>query len=79
MQNKPSKRRNRVKALIISSLLLASASAFASGKDSAGSSTPPCRPSWWYWGFVDSGGHGDNAGERVLMVCKNGKYVPAGG
>jgi hypothetical protein len=68
------KRRNRVKALIISLLLLASTSAFASEKNSAGSSTRPCRPGEWYWNFVDNGGNG--AGERVTIVCKNGKYVP---
>jgi hypothetical protein len=65
-----------MKALIISSLLLASASAFASGTNSAGSSTPPCRPGWWHWDFVDNDGNG--AGERLMVVCKNGKFVALG-
>ena len=65
-----------MKALIMSSVLLASASAFASGNNSAGSSTPPCGPGRWYWEFVDSGGNG--AGERLMMVCKNGKFLALG-
>ena len=65
-----------MKPLIISSLLLASASAFASGTNSAGSSTRPCRPGEWYWSLVDNGGNG--GGERVVMVCDNGKFVAPG-
>jgi hypothetical protein len=65
-----------MKALIVRSLLLATASAFASGKNSAGSSTGRCRPGEWYWVFVDNDDNG--VGERVMMVCKNGEFVPAG-
>jgi hypothetical protein len=63
-----------MKALIICSLLLATTNAFASGENSAGSSTRPCRSGEWYWYFVNSGGTG--TGERVMMVCKNGEFVP---
>jgi hypothetical protein len=65
-----------MKALIICSLLLATASGFANGQNSA-SSTGPCRPGEWYWVFVDN--DGDSIGERVMMVCKNGEFVKAVG
>ena len=64
-----------MKALIICSPLLAAASVFASQENSAGASTRPCSPGEWYWHFVDNDGNG--VGERVIMVCKNGEFVPA--